>query len=126
MKTNTNADTLAAAVDAFAAAFVQSAEYVRWREAKAAVDRDAGLTARLEEFQSLQRMARGSFGQLKGKQAIRLGELQGELEANPLLAEHRDAIQALVMRVTEVNDTLTERLNFDFAGACRPASGCCG
>lgn len=126
MKTDPDAVSLAAAIDTFAAALTETAEHVRWRAAKAAVENDEQLSARLEEFQRLKLMARESYGQLKGKDAIRMGELQGEFEKNKLLAEQRKAIDALLVQLRSINQTITDRLDFDFAAACRPPSGCCG
>ena len=102
----------------------ETAEYERFEEARAAVQRDEEVQSRIDEFEQLRAefMQARQTGQATNEELRRVQEAQDELHAMPVMSEYLDAQDELTGTLETVNEAISEPLAVDFGGE---AGGCC-
>ncbi|SDF59409.1 Cell fate regulator YlbF, YheA/YmcA/DUF963 family (controls sporulation, competence, biofilm development) [Halorubrum xinjiangense] len=102
----------------------ETPEYERFEEARAAVQRDAEVQERIDEFEQLRAefMQARQTGQATNDGLRRVQEAQDELHSMPVMSEYLDAQDELEDTLEAVNEAISEPLAVDFGGE---AGGCC-
>lgn len=102
----------------------ETAEYERFEEARAAVQRDEEVQERIDEFEQLRAefMQARQTGQATNDDLQRVQEAQDELHSMPVMSEYLDAQDELEETLEAVNEAISEPLAVDFGGE---AGGCC-
>ncbi|QAU12440.1 YlbF family regulator [Halorubrum sp. BOL3-1] len=102
----------------------ETAEYERFEEARAAVQRDEEVQSRIDEFEQLRAefMQARQTGQATNEGLQRVQEAQDELHSIPVMSEYLDAQDELEDTLESVNEAISEPLAVDFGGE---AGGCC-
>ncbi|GAA0718547.1 cell fate (sporulation/competence/biofilm development) regulator YlbF (YheA/YmcA/DUF963 family) [Halorubrum trapanicum] len=102
----------------------ETAEYERFEEARAAVQRDEEVQSRIDEFEQLRAefMQARQTGQATNDGLQRVQEAQDELHSMPVMSEYLDAQDELEDTLEAVNEAISEPLAVDFGGE---AGGCC-
>ncbi|ELZ39249.1 YlbF family regulator [Halorubrum tebenquichense] len=102
----------------------ETAEYERFEEARAAVQRDEEVQSRIDEFEQLRAefMQARQSGQATNEGLQRVQEAQDELHSMPVMSEYLDAQDELEDTLEAVNEAISEPLAVDFGGE---AGGCC-
>jgi cell fate (sporulation/competence/biofilm development) regulator YlbF (YheA/YmcA/DUF963 family) len=115
------ADELAADLGA---AVAELPAYRRFESAREAVQADADLQERIQEFEQLRQefvLARQS-GEATQKDVREVEQAQRELHSHPQMSEFLEAKAALQERLESLNEAISEPLALDFGGE---AGGCC-
>ncbi|EMA71860.1 YlbF family regulator [Halorubrum distributum] len=102
----------------------ETAEYERFEEARAAVQRDEEVQERIDEFEQLRAefIQARQTGQATNDELQRVQEAQDELHSMPVMSEYLDAQDELEDTLEAVNEAISEPLAVDFGGE---AGGCC-
>ena len=102
----------------------QTPEYERFEEARAAVQRDEAVQAKIDEFEQIRSefMHARQTGQASNSDLQRVQEAQDELHSMPVMSEYLDAQDELEDTLEAVNEAISDPLAVDFGGE---AGGCC-
>jgi cell fate (sporulation/competence/biofilm development) regulator YlbF (YheA/YmcA/DUF963 family) len=121
---STQTDRLEALGRELGDAIAQTPEYEAFEEAKAAVENDDEVQAKISEFHSLRDefvFARQT-GEATQEGLRKVQAAQQELHSEPVMAAYLDAQDELQTRLESVNEAVSEPLAVDFGGE---AGGCC-
>ncbi|MWV64349.1 YlbF family regulator [Halorubrum sp. JWXQ-INN 858] len=99
-------------------------EYERFEETREAVQRDAAVQERIDEFERLRAefMQARQTGQATQSDLETVQSTQRELHSMPVMREFLDAQDELNDTLEAVNEAISEPLDVDFGGE---AGGCC-
>lgn len=105
-------------------ALTETPEYEAFEEAKAAVENDDEVQAKISEFESLREefMFARQTGNATQEGLEKVQSAQEELHSMPAMAEYLEAQEELQTRLEAVNEAISEPLAVDFGGE---AGGCC-
>ncbi|RDI70354.1 YlbF family regulator [Halopelagius longus] len=105
-------------------ALTETPEYEAFEEAKAAVENDDEVQAKISEFESLREefMFARQTGNATQEGLQKVQSAQEELHSMPVMAEYLEAQEELQTRLEAVNEAISEPLAVDFGGE---AGGCC-
>jgi cell fate (sporulation/competence/biofilm development) regulator YlbF (YheA/YmcA/DUF963 family) len=105
-------------------AIARTPEYREFEAAREAVEADDEAQAQIEEFEQIRQefMAARNTGSASESDVQRVKEAQAELHSLPVMADFLTAREALVDRLEDVNEAISEPLGVDFGGE---AGGCC-
>ncbi|MFC6825383.1 YlbF family regulator [Halopelagius fulvigenes] len=105
-------------------ALTETPEYEAFEEAKAAVESDDEVQAKISEFESLREefMFARQTGNATQEGLQKVQSAQEELHSMPAMAEYLEAQEELQTRLEAVNEAISEPLAVDFGGE---AGGCC-
>jgi len=98
----------------------QTPEYERFEEARAAVQRDEAVQAKIDEFEQIRSefMHARQTGQASNSDLQRVQEAQDELHSMPVMSAQEELTDTL----EAVNEAISDPLAVDFGGE---AGGCC-
>ena len=105
-------------------AIAETPEYEAFEAAKAAVEADEEVQARIAEFHAVRdryMQARQTGGATR-ELVDEVQSAQEELHAMPKMADYLEAQEALQERLESINEAISEPLAVDFGGE---AGGCC-
>ncbi len=110
------------------ATIVATTEYQAFTQAEHRYRNDTQAQELLQEYQDAQRAVQlmQHLGNDGAEETRKLEDLQKTLEANQTLMGYFDTQEKLIALLRELNESISERLNLDFAGVTKPKSGCCG
>lgn len=126
-KTSTDIYPAVQAAKRFAAALGKSSEFQRYEEAVLRLRKSSEAQRLLNEFQQEQQnyQMMQSWGGANEESHQRLLKKQDTVLADPVLKDYFQAQEDLVKLLKEVNVFISEQIGIDFAGATKPAGGCC-
>ncbi len=124
--TATRIPDVEAATQALAGSVLKSAPFVRYAEARAALEGDALARQLLQSFLAAQTDVRQRQAHnLVTQEAIdQLRSLQGQVKANAVIMGYVAAQQAAIAYLREVNQGISQWLGVDFASLARRSSCC--
>lgn len=105
---------------------VSSEPYVRYQQAEQALKADAaalGLLNNLSQAQAHIRKSQ-SGGTIVPEDLQALGDLQTQVQANPIITEYTNCTQELTVFLQEINAEISQLLGINFALIARRSSCC--
>ena len=109
-------------------AVVATAEFQAFNVAEQRYQNDTlakDLVGRFEEQQRTVQLMQ-QLGKTTPQETQRLEELQKSIGTNETLSGYFDAQEKLITLLRELNESISEKLNMDFAALTKPQRGCCG
>jgi cell fate (sporulation/competence/biofilm development) regulator YlbF (YheA/YmcA/DUF963 family) len=106
------------------AAITELDEYQRFEEAKATVEANEEVQAKIDEFEQIRQefMLARQTGEATQADLQKVQDAQAELHEMPVMAEYLEAQNELDARLEAVNEAISDQLVVDFG---EEAGGCC-
>ena len=106
------------------AAITELDEYQQFEEAKAAVEANEDVQAKIDEFEQIRQefMLARQTGEATQADLQKVQDAQAELHEMPVMAEYLEAQNVLDARLEAVNEAISDQLIVDFG---EEAGGCC-
>jgi cell fate (sporulation/competence/biofilm development) regulator YlbF (YheA/YmcA/DUF963 family) len=116
------------AVSDFTRALADCPQFQAFEQAAATLDSDASAQQAIAAYQNKRQSLQAvlMLNAVNPKDRAELTRLEQEFYHHPTIAAYLQAQQELTVVCQAVVGLLSDRINLDFAAACRPAGGCCG